>query len=284
MKTTRRTFIKQSGAAIASTALLSQIPLDLMAYSTIGDNLSFGFQIWTINRKLQEDFAGTLKEMKEMGYSEVEMCSPLGYGFTSLNEMKGSEMRTIVEDIGLKCTSSHFTLAELRENLENRIEWAHALGMKQMVLSMFTMNRSTPMDEWRKYATELNGIAEKTKTAGIQMGFHNHHFEFRKIDDVLIYDVLLEEFDPELVKLQFQVAVVDQGYHAADYFRKHPGRFISAHLTDWSAESEENVPVGQGIVKWDDFFEAAKIGGVQNYYVEQDPAMFKESAEYLQSV
>jgi sugar phosphate isomerase/epimerase len=81
--------------------------------------------------------------------------------------------------------------------------------------------------------------------------------------------------------MQFQVAVVDIGYQAADYFRAHPGRYISAHLADYSTEKEAQVPVGQGIVNWPDFFEAAKVGGVKNFYVEMDPAFFKPSAEYL---
>ena len=73
-----------------------------------------------------------------MGYSEVEMCSLLDYSmadFKPLNDMSGSEMSTIVEDAGLKCTSSHFPIAELRNSLDNRIEWAQEMGMKQMVCS-----------------------------------------------------------------------------------------------------------------------------------------------------
>ena len=105
--------------------------------------------------------------------------------------------------------------------------------------------------------------------------------EFEKRGDELIYNALLEQFDPDLVKMQFQVAVVDIGYHAADYFRRYPGRFISAHLADWSAETKKQVPIGQGVVDWKDFFEAAKTGGVKNFFVEMDPDTFKESAGYL---
>jgi len=286
MKTSRRKFLKNSGTAMASAALLSQIPLNLLTGCT-GKAFSFGFQVWTIREKLVIDFAGTLKEMSDLGYSEVEMCSPLGYsesGFAPLHKMKGAEMKQIITDNGLACTSSHFNTGELRESLENRIEWAHDVGMKQMILSSFGLPDDATMDDFRKSAQELNVIAEKTKAAGIQMGFHNHHKEFEKIDNELIYDVLLEEFDPDLVKMQFQVAVVDIGYQAADYFREHRGRFISAHLADYSPEKEATVPVGQGMVDWPDFFKAAKAGGVENFFVELDPMFFKESAEFLKEV
>ena len=282
MKTTRRQFIRNSGAVLASAALLSHLPVNMFAAGPAGEKRPFGFQIWTINKALQNDFAGTLKKMAAMGYSQVEMCSPLGYGFKSLNEMSGSEMREIIEDAGLVCNSSHFTSKELKQDLDNRIEWATQLGMKQMAQSMPGLSvRSATMDDWRKAAQELNVIGEKTKEAGIQMVYHNHHFEFQEIDGELIYPVLMEELDPELVKMQFQVAVINIGFKAQDYFRKYPGRFISAHLADYSTELEKSVPVGQGIVDWEDLFEAARIGGVQNFFVEMAPETFEESAKFL---
>jgi sugar phosphate isomerase/epimerase len=285
MKTTRRQFMKNGGAALASAALFSQIPLNMLASAPGEEKFSFGFQVWTIREELIEDFPGTLKKMAAMGYSEVEMCSPLGYsmaGFKPLNDMTGKEMKKIIEDAGLICSSSHFTSAELRDSLENRIEWASQIGMKQMAQSMPGVNlRNATMDDWRKAALDLNLIGEKTRKAGIQMVYHNHHFEFEEIDGQLIYPVLLEELDPDLVKMQFQVAVIDRGFKAGDYFRNYPGRFISAHLADYSAELEKQVPVGQGIVDWEDFFEAAKTGGVKNLFVEMDPATFEESARFL---
>lgn len=286
MLTTRRKFIKNSGAAMASAAVLSQIPLGMLSGCSSADRLSFGFQTWTIREKLTSDFAPTLKMMAEMGYSEVEMCSPLGYtetGFEKLNDMSGTEMKKIIGDAGLVCSSSHYTISELRDHLDNRIEWAHELGMKQMVCSMFRLPKDASFDDWKKAVQELNEIGEKVKAAGLQMAFHNHHGELQKIDGKLIYEFLMEEFDPELVKMQFQVAVVNIGYEAADFFRKYPGRFISAHLSDYSPEREKQVAIGQGMVDWDDFFEAAKIGGVKNYFVEMDPVTFQESAEYLKN-
>jgi sugar phosphate isomerase/epimerase len=286
MDISRRKFIRKGGAALVSTALLSSMPLGL-ASCTAGGGRSFGFQVWTIRKKLVADFPGTLREMAAMGYSEVEMCSPLGYanmGFEPLNALSGGDMRQIIEDAGLTCTSSHYTLGELRDHLDDRIGWATDMGMKQMVLSSFWVPEDGSLDEYREAADELNGIAMKTRKAGIQMAFHNHHKEFQKRDGTLIYDLLLETFDPELVKMQFQVAVVNEGYHAADYFRAYPGRFISAHLADWSDELGAQVPLGQGIVEWEDFFEAARTGGVKNVFVEMDPGHFPESAEYLSSV
>jgi len=283
MITTRRNFIRTGSAALASASLHTH-PLRMMAGEPAAKKRIFGFQTWTIREKLVKDFAATLGEMAAMGYSLVEMCSPLGYtdsGFGPLNQMSGTEMRKIIAGEGLQCASSHYTMGELRDHLDNRMEWAHELGMKQMVASSFWLPEDASVGDYRRAADELNEIAAKTKAAGLQMVFHNHHMEFEKRGDELIYDALLDQFDPDLVKMQFQVAVVNIGYRAADYFRKYPGRFLSAHLADWSEEKQVQVPIGQGIVDWKDFFKAAKKGGVQNFFVEMDPETFRESADYL---
>jgi sugar phosphate isomerase/epimerase len=284
--TTRRNFIKITGAALGSAALISHIPFGL-SNCTTKRPLSFGFQTWTLRHQLGEDLPGTLKMMADMGYKEVEFCSPLGYTgtpFEKFNTLRGAELRKIIEDSGLKCESSHFNMDELRNHLENRIEWSLEMGITQMIASSFWLPEGASIDDYRHACDELNEIGLKTKAAGIQCGFHNHHMEFEKRDNDLIYDALMEQLNPDIVKMQFQVAVVNIGYKAANYFRKYPGRFISAHLADWSSEKGEQVPIGQGIVDWDDFFAAAKVGGVKNFFVEMDPATFAESAEFLKTM
>ena len=116
------------------------------------------------------------------------------------------------------------------------------------------------------------------------MGFHNHHMEFEKINGTLIYDALLNQFDPEYIKMQFQVAVISIGYKASNCFTKYPGRFISAHLADWSPVEKKSVPVGQGIVDWKEFFATFETGGVKNIFVEMELATFKESAAYIHNL
>lgn len=284
--TSRRKFLKTSSTAFGAAALLGQFPLG-MAACTSKEQLSFGFQTWTLREQLGADLPGTLQMMAGMGYNEVEFCSPLGYTgtpFEKFNDMSGKALGKLIKDNGLVCNSCHYNMGELREHLDNRIEWSGEMGISQIIASSFWLPKDASMDDYRRACGELNEIGMKTGAAGIQAGFHNHHMEFEKIDGQLIYDVLLEELDPDLVKMQFQVAVVDIGYQAADYFRRYPGRFISAHLADYSNEQKKQVPVGQGIVDWEDFFDAAATGGVKNYFVEMDPATFEDSAAFLKTI
>lgn len=281
----RRQFIGKSAIGIGSAILASQIPTGLFA-TTNPKALKkpLGFQVWTIKDQLVKDFSGTLKMMAGLGYQSVEMCSPPGYessGFGPLINLKAKEMRKIVEDAGLVLESTHYGMDELRKNLNERMDFALESGQRQMICSSFWLPKNATMSDWIKAVDELNEIGAKTKKAGIQTGFHNHHMEFEKIDGKLIYDALMDHFDPDLVKMQFQVAVINIGYKAATYFEKYPGRFISAHLADWSTTENKQVPIGKGIVDWKEFFAAAEKCGIKNYFVEMDPETFKESETYI---
>ncbi len=269
---TRRTFL--AGGVLGLSAPLRSDPLGIPP----------GFQVYPVRQALVEDFAGTLKQFAAIGYKSVEMCSPPGYaasGFGPLASMSASAMKTIIRDAGMRCDSCHYTSREFRENLDERIAFAKDLGLRQMILSSFGLPKSATLDDWHKAADDLNRAGEKIRQAGLQCGFHNHHGEFQQLGGVLIYDELLKRLDPALVKMQFQVAVVNIGYEAATYMDKHPGRFISLHLADWSATEKKSVPVGKGVVDWKKLFQAAKRGGVKNYYVEMNMEEMRASYPYL---
>ena len=253
----------------------------------VSTDLAIGVQTWVVREAFAADPAGTLADLNSQGYRSIEMCSPAGYanyGFGPIAEIATPDLKAMIADAGMECFSSHFTSVELRENLEQSIEFAHTIGLSQMVLSHPGIGADSSMDDWKRVCEEISGWGRTVVDAGLHFAYHNHNFEFEKVDDRLIYDILLEELDPKAVKLQFQVWVVSIGYHAADYFTAHPGRFISAHLADYSGEGTEQVPVGQGVVDWPAFFEAGKVGGLQNIYVEMGPELLPGSAEYLASL
>jgi sugar phosphate isomerase/epimerase len=279
---TRRTFIKQSATAAAGASLLAPGLLNAASYAA---KSSVGFQSWIVRESIEKDFQATLKEMAGMGYNSIEMCSPPGYakmGFGGLEKYKASELKKIISDAGFSCISCHYGFKELKEHGQERIDYAKEWGLQQMMAASLGLPKTATLSDWKTAADELNKVGELAKKSGIQMGFHNHHGEFEKLEGELIYDVLLKQLDPSLVKMQFQVAVINIGYKAADYFKKYPGRFISAHMYDWSGNGDQMVPLGTGKVDWKEFFEAAKVGGVKNYFVEMKEGL-DQSAKFLKN-
>jgi sugar phosphate isomerase/epimerase len=274
----RREFIRSStllGAVLASGArILHSDPL----------GLPIGCQTWPVRAMIAKDFRGTLKELAAAGFQTIELCSPVGYadsGFAGLGKFKGSELRAIVQDAGLTCISSHFSIEELRRNQEDRIAWAKDAGLTQMLVPSLGGPKNPTMDDVKRAADEYNRMGERAASAGIVQGLHNEDFELTKVDGKRTYDVLFQLLDPKFVKFQFQVSTISDGYDAAEYFLKYPGRFISMHVQGWSATTRKIVPVGQGTLDWRKIFSAAKTGGIRNYFVEMDLPLMKASVPYL---
>jgi sugar phosphate isomerase/epimerase len=247
--------------------------------------MPIGCQTYPVRNEIGKDLAGTLADLKTGGMEAIELCSPHSYReFAPLAKMSGAELKKAIGSAGLRCESCHYNWKELRENLDERIAYAKELGLRQMVLSSFGFPATAKLADWSKGAEEMNGIAEKIHKAGMAAGFHNHNGEFAQLEGTLIYEELMKRFDPKLVGMQFQTAVVSIGYQAADYFEKYPGRFLSIHAADWSAEEKKQVPLGKGAIDWKRLFGAAKKAGVKNYFLEMNPDLMKASVPYLKAM
>jgi sugar phosphate isomerase/epimerase len=249
--------------------------------------LPIGCQTWPVRASIATDFPGTLAQLAAAGFQSVELCSPVGYsgsGFAGVGKYSGTELRRILHEAGLTCVSSHFSIRELRENQDGRIAWAKDVGLTQMMVPSLSGPKNPTIDDVKRAADEYNKMGERARAAGIVQGLHNEDFELTTIDGKRTYDLLFQLLDPNLVKFQFQVSTISEGYDAADYFTRYPGRFISMHVQGWSATTRKIVPVGEGTLDWPKIFAAAKTGGIKNYFVEMDLPLMKASVPYLRKL
>jgi len=280
----RRGFVKISAAFTAAAGFLSAGGVNLHA-NPLG--MPIGCQTWPVRDMIAKDFPGTLKQLSDAGFQSIELCSPVGYedsGFAGLAKYKGAELRKIINDAGLTCVSSHFSMEELRKNQDDRIAWAKDVGMTKMLVASLGGPEHPTMDDVKRAADEYNKMGDKAAQAGIQQGLHNENFELSTVDGKRTYDILFEMLDPKFVKFQFQVSTISEGYDAAEYFTKYPGRFISMHVQGWDAKTKKIVPVGQDSLDWKKIFTAAKAGGIKNYFVEMKLEMMRASVPYLRSL
>jgi sugar phosphate isomerase/epimerase len=293
----RREFFRKAGADAAVAGLVVASGAKLLA-NPLG--LPIGSQTYP-HRQLIIDgkFADLLKELKSIGVERIELCSAIGYKeFASLADAK--QTRKMIDDAGLKCESAHFSMPELRNSQEKSIEWAKTIGMTQMMTATLGGGNNPTMDDVKKAADEYNKIAAVAAKAGIQQGLHNEGFELAMVDGKRVYDMLFDLLDPKLVKFQFQMSTINSGLVGAEYFTKHPGRFISMHVQDVDMNAplpppppegqrgrgrgRGQVAVGKGTIDWAATFKAAKAGGVKNYFVEQNMELTKESVAALKAM
>lgn len=280
----RREFLKAAARTAAATSLLASSAFELHA-NPLG--LPIGCQTWPVREGIAKDFPGTIKVLAAAGFQNIELCSPVGYddsGFGGLAKYKGSELRKMLGDWGVSCISSHFGLAELRKDQAGRIAWAQDLGLQQMLVASLDGPKNPTMDDVKRAADEYNKFGEKAAAAGIRQGLHNEGFETSSVNGKRTYDMLIGLLDPQFVNFQFQVSTISDGFDAAEYFMKYPGRFFSMHVQGWSATTKKIAPVGQDTLDWKKIFTAAKTGGLKNYFVEMNLDFMKASVPYLQKL
>ncbi|MEP0391789.1 MAG: sugar phosphate isomerase/epimerase [Erythrobacter sp.] len=220
-----------------------------------------GLQLYTVRELFEKDARATLNALAEIGYKDCETAG--------LFEHDPKDVRMMMDDLGLVSRSAHIRLPALRDGLEKDLEIAETLGQDKMYLGWIPEEERT-LDKYRALADLLNARGEETKAAGIQIGYHNHEFEFIEDNGTTGYDILLDRTDSELVTLELDffwahLAKVDP----VELFNKAPGRFTSCHIKDSTAEGEM-VPVGDGVIDFTSIFEHAQTAGMERFYVEHD--------------
>jgi sugar phosphate isomerase/epimerase len=306
----RREFCGKAAASLAVAGVLSASERELFA-NPLG--LPIGSQTYPFRKRIIDgDFAGLCKDMKAIDITSVELCSPDYVEFANLKDAK--QVRKILDDHGLKCPSAHFTLDGLRNHHSEMIDWAKEIGMTQMSTSSLydvhgqtgdsaqMHNGKNTLDGVKRAADDYNKIAARSAKAGLQQVLHDEDYEMTKIEgtDQLTYVALLELLDPKLVKMQFQISAMRIVGDPVMYFNKYPGRFISMHCqgvdlnapvrqpripgTPQTGGGSPGVAVGKDSLDWPKIFTAAKVGGLKNYFVEQNWDLTVQSVAYLKTL
>lgn len=248
--------------------------LPLPAHAT---NFPIGIQLYSVGADLSRDFAGTLKQLAAMGYTDVELAHPWGKTAT--------ELREAFKAANLVCRSGHFGVDPLEKDLPRTIAFARELGLTYFVCPMPRLAdmQKPQRDEWLWHADFFNRVGAEVKNAGMQFGYHNHNLEFVRYADGgrtrSAYDELMTRTDPALVKMQLDCGwAAAAGLDPAIVLARYPGRFRLLHVKDVKASQEPNTTlkiettaIGAGMLDWRAIFDAAKAAGVVGYYVELEP-------------
>lgn len=245
-------------------------------------------QLYSVREQMQEDFYGTLKKVKEMGYSGVEFAGL--YGHDPL------EVKQMCEEIGLVPLSAHVPFVDLMNNLEETVQCYKTIGCKYVVVPYLTEEYRPGNEGFNTVIEGMKKIGAELKKNGMVQQYHNHDFEFVKIDGKYALDILYEEIGPDLLQTQLDTCWVNVGgENPAEYAKKYAGRMPTIHLKDFTGSKSGNMyaligidedkkkevegsfelrPVGKGVQDFPGIVAAATEGGAEWFIVEQDsPSM-----------
>ncbi len=254
---TRRDFLKTTGGIALSTWLLP----DFARAAKVKD---VGIQLYTMRDAMLEDAAGTLKKLAKIGYKELESArSDKGnyYGLTP------QEVKSITKDLGLTMRSGH---VHVDDDWQRSVDMAAEIGQEYLVCSSLPLEGQT-VDNYKKVADIFSKAAEESQKAGVTFGYHNHDYEFEKDNGQVLYDVLLDNTDPKLVKMEMDLGwVIVTGNDPLAYFDKYPGRFPLWHLKDMKKGEPVSTEFGKGQISVQKMLDNARKAGMKYFFVEQE--------------
>lgn len=230
---------------------------------------TIGLQLYTVRDKIDKDLTSTLEKVAKIGYTSLEAA---GYNAADGTFYKHSprDFAKMVSDLGMKLNSSHSAFEP--DAAEKVIGDAVAAGVKYIIYPFLPEQYRKDLDGWKATAEKFNKLGEVAKRNGIRFGYHNHAFEFEKMDGQIPYDLLVSQTDPSLVTMEMDLYWVTKGgYNPVDYFNKYPGRFELWHVKDMvKTEDMFFAPVGSGRIDFAAIFAQKDKAGMKYAFVEQD--------------
>lgn len=270
--TSRRSFIKTG--SLLSASLLFRRSLYAAGKKTIG------LQLYTVRDAMQQDPSGTLARVAAIGYNSVEGAtyggSQLFYGmdaksFSALLKRNGLSIPSSHYGLGLEKNQGEFQKGTMLHEWQKAVDDAAEVGMKYMVCAHLSPEERSP-DRYKQLAEEFNKAGETCKKAGIQFCYHNHDFEFVPQNGKMLFDVLLEGTDKNLVKMELDLYwATKAGQDPIALFEKHPGRFPLWHVKDMDKKEPHSfTEVGYGSIDFKKIFGHANTSGMKYFFVEED--------------
>lgn len=269
-------------------------------------NFLTGIQLYSLRTDMEKDFYGTLQKVKEMGYDGVEFAGLFGNDASTVKDM--------CDKVGLVPVSAHVPYNEMMEAPEKVISCYAEIGCKFITIPYLTEECRPGREKFGEFVENIKMLGKLSKEKGMTLCYHNHDFEFEKVDGEYILDIIYKEIPSDVLETQIDTCWANVGgENPAEYVKKYSGRAHILHLKDFAGQKGENMygligiddskekdapeefelrPVGYGYQNFPEILEAAKAAGTEWVIVEQDsPSMGKTplecakmSIDYLESL
>lgn len=264
-------------------------------------------QLYTVRDQMARSVADTLRAVKAAGYDHVEPAGLFG--------LSGDDFRAALDDAGLRAVSAHVALAEFGSDPAATVAVYKKLGCKYLVVPYLPEEMRYGTPRFAQVLQSIEAIGRACADAGMQLLYHNHDFEFTKMDDGrYVLDYMYDTIAPEYLATELDVCWVRVGGEdPADYLKKYADRAPVVHLKDYIGEKSAHMyeligirpeadkaeekstfefrPVGAGVQDFPAILAAVRNTNAEYVVVEQDetyaqPSLeaARQSRDYLRSL
>ena len=185
--------------------------------------LPIGLQLYSVRNEMEKDFEGTLKKVAEMGYEGVE--------FAGLFDKSAAEIKELLAKYSLTAVSAHVPLAEMLEDMDKVIKTYSEIGCKYIAIPYVDEKYRPGTPDYPETLQKIAELGKKAAAAGLTLLYHNHDFEFVKIDGEYGLDVMYSTVPAEYLQTELDTCWVNVGgEEPAPYILKYKGRTPVIHL------------------------------------------------------
>lgn len=254
----RRNFLLKSSLFAAGSTFLPDLIFDFAKVKNLG------VQLYSFRTAMAEDAKGTLKIISELGFKQIESARSNKGHYYGLSP---DEVKKICSDLGLTLRSGH---VHLDDNWQQTMEDAAKAGQEYLICSTMPTKGQT-VDNYKQVAEAFNKAGEDCRKMGMKFGYHNHEYEFETEGGQVLYDVLLDNTEANLVHMELDLGwVIVGGKDPLDYFEKYSGRFPLWHLKDMDMDKKESTELGNGGLDVQSMLDNRKSSGVKHIFIEQE--------------
>lgn len=234
-----------------------------------------GVVSYTFREQFSEDVPGTLDMIKEMGITNIE--------FSNLFGKTAHEMRVLLDERDMICTSYGVGYNRIVDDLEAVAEEAKVLGAKYVRVASIPFERPEfTIDDAGRAAEDFNRAGKFMDGQGLYFCYHNHGFEFRPWkDDLTLFDYIVQNTNPGYVSFEMDLLwTLHPGQDPVELLERYPDRFRLMHLKDLrkgvvgdfsgSTPRENDVVLGTGQVNFPAVLKAAQNTNIEYYYIEDE--------------
>lgn len=230
--------------------------------------MQLGAQMYNLRvfTQTERDLDLSLKRVAAIGYKTVQI--------SGIGPIPAERVRAICDKYGLAVVLTHMNADRIIDDTEAVIRENEIMGCDYIGLGM--MPERYRCDAWLdQFPADYLPAAKKIADAGKLLMYHNHSFEFAKINGSRVMDFLAEKFLPSELGFTIDTYWMQAGgADIMDWISKLKGRMPCVHLKDMDVLADQTVvmaPVMEGNINFPKILEALKAdGGVRYLLIEQD--------------
>lgn len=234
----------------------------------------------------------TFSAIRAAGYDSIELCGfmlhPMGFVIRMLTKAAGMpvgsggnlDWERLVKESGLNVVSVHQDLGSIERDAKAVVEEAKRFGTDTVVITgMYRFDYGSE-EAVRDLANRLNEAGKALRSQGIQLLYHNHNCELRKVNaGKCAYDLLLEETDSDYVNFEFDSYwFTEGGADAKLWMRRLGSRMKLWHINDRGTRMSgpamtpilktDSMELGTGNMDLEGMAEIAKENGIDTVILE----------------